>query len=183
MNKGLISGLVLLILGLVCGLLLATVNYFTDPIIQAAEEAAKYEALNTMLADFGTRSTDDFDITEVSLSGHVDTAYWLYDHTTNALDYIVYSVSAAGYQSDIVMLIAIDPYMIVQGYTIVSEGETAGVVDYIYTIDYKMVGRSITNVVSLDDISSVTTAHFSLAAVLNDFQYVSEQAVIDLGGE
>ncbi len=183
MNKGLVSGLVLLALGLVCGILLATVNHFTAPVIEAQEKAMKYESLNEMLTDFDTRQTDDFDITETTLSGHVDTSYWLYDKTTNDLDYVVYSVSAAGYQSDIVMLIAVDADMIVKGYTIVSEGETAGVVDYIYTIDYKMVGRRADNVVSFDDISSVTTAHFSLTAVLNCFQYVGEQADIDLGGE
>lgn len=182
MNKGLASGLVLLILGLVCGLLLAGVNAFTAPTILALENKMKYDSLNSMLVDYQMGTTDDFLISEDKLMGNIDAKFTLSDIATEEMQYVIYSVRARGYQSDIVMLVAVDKDMKVSGYTIVSETETAGIVDYIYTIDFLMVGRLATDVVSIDSVSSVTTAKFSLGAVMQCFQYVAERVPTDFGG-
>ena len=183
MKKGLISGLVLLSFGIVCGLLLAVVNHFTGPIIKANEDRVKYEMLGTILADFDPREVVDFEIVELDLEGRIDKAYFLNDKDSGEVVYVFYSVSATGWQSDIVMLIAVDASMVVKGYTIVSENDTAGVVEFIYTVDFQMEGRLATDVIDVDEVSAATTAKVSLGACIQCFHYVAERVVIDLGGD
>jgi len=146
------------------------------------ENEMKFNSLNSMLEEYQLGTTADFVIDEEPLIGNVNDKFTLSDPVTEELQYVIYSVKARGYQSDIVMLIVVDSDMIVRGYTIVSEAETAGTVDFIYTVDYLMEGRLATDVISIDAVSGATTAKFSLAAVIRCFQYVAERIPVDFGG-
>ncbi|HOO43702.1 MAG TPA: hypothetical protein PKU69_01405, partial [Bacillota bacterium] len=62
MNKGLRSGLVLLLLGIISGTLLAFVNYFTAPLIAAAEEKLQWDALKEFYYDVNDPNYDTYDL-------------------------------------------------------------------------------------------------------------------------
>lgn len=172
MKKGLVSGLVLLALGLVCGLILAGVNAITAPVIAENE----YQAKLAILSEF--YQVDDYNVELLELSGAIDSVFLLKNKTNNALEKAVYSVRAYGYQSDIVMLIAINANMTVDKYKVVSQGETAGIGDVIVGYNFKMTGENIANL----DAFAGPTAVFSANAVRACFQLVGVRAAIDFAG-
>lgn len=172
MKKGLVSGLVLLALGLICGLVLAGVNAITAPVIAENE----YRAKLAILGEF--YDVDDYDIELLELSGAIDSVFLLKNKTTNVLEKAVYSVRSYGYQSDIVMLIAINADMTVDKYKVVSQGETAGIGDVIVGYDFQMQGENIANL----DAFAGPSATFSANAVRACFQLVGARAAIDFAG-
>lgn len=174
MNKGLISGLVLLTLGLICGALLAGVNALTAPIITDMENQVKYDAL----ADFYTIA--DYDLVEVPVvDANIDTVYLFKNKTTGTVEAAVYSVKAYGYQSEVKMLIAVNQDFTVQGYKIVSQAETAGLGSLSETHDFKMTGAVITDLSGFDSISGATITSTAVKAC---FIAVGNHLSVEFGG-
>jgi len=174
MSKGFISGTVLLILGLVCGLLLATINSFTAPKILETENKVKYDAI----AEFYNLA--NYTIEEVKVENSiVDTLYLLTNTTTNSLDSIVYSVKQYGYQSDIKMLIAINGDYTVHGYKVVEQAETPGYGSKSVGFDFGLEGESIDNIDAFDAIAGAT---YSSNAVKDCFEAVFDRVASDFGG-
>lgn len=176
MNKGLISGAVLLSLGLICGLLLAVVNYFTAPIIAEQEKQVKYAALN----DFYTVA--DYDVEEILLTGAIDTVFFFKNKESAVLEAAIYSVSAIGYSSDtpIQILIAIDPDLTINGYKVINANETAGFGDKVWTFDFGVTGDSINDLSNFDTIAGASD--FTTPAVLSCFNAVQARVSVDFGG-
>ncbi len=187
MSKGLTSGLVLLVLGLVMGLLLAIVNSVTAPIILENENQAKYEAIGEFY-DLGAYSIEEIEVTD----SIVTTMYVLKQN--NEIQAIVYSVTKYGFQSNITLLIAVSNTLIIDGYTVVSQAETAGYGALAPTHDFNMTGVSIVGFsednwnVALWKTDSGTTfdgiagATISSTAINDCFKAVFDRATSDFGG-
>ena len=120
MNKGLISGLVLLTFGLVCGLLLATVNELTKDRIAFEELRLKTEAIDEYY------SVDDYHIViEEFSSGIIDTIFFIYESESSSEVYaIAYSGSAQGYGGLVTILVVIESNLNVLDYQVISHQES-----------------------------------------------------------
>ncbi|MDD3126004.1 MAG: FMN-binding protein [Candidatus Izemoplasmatales bacterium] len=177
MKQGLTSGLVLLILGIICGLTLSVVNFLTAPIIMQNEQAKKYESLN----DLGIEMSQ-YTITDSSLSGAIDTVYLLtpIDSQTNPI-IRVYSVTTTGFSEGLNMMIAVDENMIVVAYVTVSHQESPGYgKDTLETHDFNMVGAVLPDTTQFEAKAKTTV---TCDAVLLCFDLVAIQATLDFGGE
>ncbi len=173
MNKGLVSGLVLLILGLICGLLLAVVNHFTAPKILEEENKIKFAAL----AEF--YNLDNYDLSEVEGSGAIGVIYVLKEKGTDNILSLVYTVSATGYSDsqDVVMLIAVNNDLSVEGYKVVAHKESSGFGADIVENDFKVT--MITDLSEFDSVSDVTVTS---NAIYECFNQVGLRAAVDFGG-
>lgn len=173
MNKGLVSGLVLLTLGLICGLLLAFVNQLTAPRIEEQENLIKYAAL----AEFYT--LEDYDLSEVEGEGSVSTIFVLKTKGTEDIAALVYSVSAQGYSDSqaVEMLIAVNDDLTVEGYKVVNHKETSGfgadIVDNDFNVD------TIDDLSNFDMVADVTKTS---NAIKECFNLVGQRIASDLGG-
>jgi len=188
MRKGLISGLVLLILGLVMGGILAFVNSITAPVITLHENEAKYAAI----AEFYDLTQYDSDIEEVTVENSLVNAMYLLKQN-GELKAIVYSVSQNGFQSEVKMLIAVDSDLIVHDYAVVEQAETAGYGSLSTTHDFNMVGVDITTFdasnwdsaswkAGTSTFDAISGATITSTAVNDCFKAVFERAASDFGG-
>ena len=186
MNKGLKAGLVLLILGIICGTLLASVNYLTSGYIATNEAGAQFDALKEFYFDVEDENydtyklTDLFDLEKVELENDtVEAIFVLRDKETDEIESLGYLVSAYGYSGDapIMMLIVVNNDMSIQGYSVTSHKETTGfgadIVDNDFNID------SITDLSGFDSVAQVT---FTSDGILECFNIVSLRAGNDFGG-
>lgn len=169
-NQGLISGLVLLSLGLICGLLLAFVNELTVDTIASEELRLKFEAISEFY------NVNDYNQEEVILeSGSI---YVLRDKASNDIEHLVYSLSDAGYGGDIEMLVAINKDLSVEGYTVTNQNETPGVGTKIVGYDFNYI--LATETATLDSISGSTVSSLGVKAI---FDQVAARVVGDFGGD
>ncbi len=172
MNSGLKSGLVLLILGIISGTLLAVVNYFTAPIIDELELQEK----NAAIAEF--YDLTNYNLTEVAVAeGNVETVYVLTNKTTDAIDGLVYLVTASGYGGDVKMMIAVNSDYTVQGYKVVSHSESPGYGAEIVGNDF-----NVSDITDLSGFDAVAGSTYTSNAILACFQYVEDRIVGDFGG-
>ncbi|MCK7479150.1 MAG: hypothetical protein M0C28_18610 [Candidatus Moduliflexus flocculans] len=105
MKKGLTSGLVLLVLGLIAGLLLGVVNTVTAPIIAANELREKLTALEVFYPDIQTA----YDVAEVTVGENgIESIFVLKTKGTETIVAAVYSVKKMGYKTAAAMLIAVN---------------------------------------------------------------------------
>jgi electron transport complex protein RnfG len=176
MKKGFVSGLVLLSLGLIAGLLLAVVNAITAPIIAQHELEAKLAAIEQFYPDIQTA----YDVEEIVLEGDIDTVYLLKDKTTSTPVAAVYSVSSMGYETAVQMLIAVNADGTVQGYAFIGNGGTKGLGITLSTIDFGMTGSAIGDETAFDARAGAT---ITSNAILACFRAVAARAATDLGGE
>jgi Na+-translocating ferredoxin:NAD+ oxidoreductase RnfG subunit len=174
MNKGMISGLVLLALGLVCGLLLAGVNMVTEPVIVERQ----LEKVNETLEEFYDMSQYDVDIVDVNEDA-LETVYLLSDKDSGSLEAAVYATSAYGYQSEVKLLIAVNADRTVHAYQVVSENETDGLGSKAVTHDFGMADTSIDDLSSFDGIAGATVTS---DAVLAGFEAVRDRVDEEFGG-
>lgn len=172
-NNGLVSGLVLLTIGLVCGILLSVVNYFTAPKIKEVEDAIKYAALE----EFYTLA--NYDISEVSGEGDFGTIFIFKEKGTETINAIVYTVRAQGYSDStkVEMLIAVNSDLTVEDYKVVSQQETTGFGADIVDNDFNV--SVIDDLSSFDSVSGVTKTS---NAIKTCFTLVGERIASDLGG-
>lgn len=170
MNSGLKSGLVLLVLGVFCGALLALVNYFTEPTILAAEEKAKYSALEAFY------NLKDYDLNVIEIDGDDVQTVFVLEQDDN-VEALVYLVSGTGYNGPVQMLIAVNADYTVEGYTVVSHSEDAGFgADIIYN-DF-----NVNSVTDLSGFAAVAGASFTSQGIKECFEIVSQRAANDFGG-
>jgi len=174
MNNGLKSGLVLLVLGIICGTLLALVNSFTAPVIADIEEDARYAALE----EFYT--TTDYDLSAVEVNEDTtDTIFVLRNKSTSDIEALVYLVNVWGWSGDkpVSMLIAINQDMSVQGYKVVNHGESTGFGADIVENDF-----NISDISDLSGFDSVAGSTLTSDAILGCFGVVQNRASADFGG-
>jgi len=186
MNKGLRSGLVLLLLGIISGTLLAFVNYFTAPLIAAAEEKLQWDALKEFYYDVNDPNYDTYDLKNMfDLSKNdypnsdVSSIFVLKDKTTGDIDALGYLVSADGYSSSspITMLIVVNNDLTVRGYKVVNHTESPGYGADIVENDFNI--QTITDLSGFDAVAGVT---FTSDGILRCFELVSERVANDFGG-
>lgn len=195
MNKGLISGLVLLVFGLVCGVLLAGVNAWTAPIIQKEEQNLNNKVIGEFYnldnytvktveistdSNFGSVTVHLFD-TDYDVKVLVKTMYELTGDTDGKLDAIVYLVEAYGYNTTdpIQMMIAVNSDLTIKDYKVVYQQETSGFGSKIVDKDFGVTNDNINDLSNFDGISGVT---YSSKAVLACFTAVQERTASDFGG-
>jgi len=177
MKKGLTSGLVLLILGSVCGLILGIVNFYTAPIIAERELKEKLAALE----QFYPNITEVYNVVEITLEGNIETIYVLTNKTDEFDKAAVYIVHSMGYKSDVVMMIAVNKDLKVDGYAVLGDGGTSGLGITLSEEDFGMHDAFVTDTAgSFDAISGAT---ISSDAVQNCFDLVAARAATDLGGD
>ncbi len=174
MNKRMTSGIVLLVLGLLCGILLAGVNAMTAPVIQERQ----LEKVNDTLEGFYDMSQYDVEIVDIK-GDTIETAYVLDGKDSGTLDAVVYEASAYGYQSDVVLLIAINQDRTIHDYAVVSENETEGLGSDAVTHDFNLAGSSIDDLSEFDGIAGAT---ITSDAVLACFEAVQDRVDEELGG-
>ena len=177
MKKGLTSGIVLLILGSVCGFLLALVNSFTAPIIAENELKAKIEALTVVYPNINS-----FDVEEIVLDGGIDTVYLLKDKTTQSVEAAIYSVSAPGYKNvNVEMLIAVEKNLSVVGYRLLSNSGTEGLGLDLQSISFGMKDGALINQIEtkFDSYAGATKTSDGVKAC---FELVAARVSTDLGG-
>ncbi|XMB72839.1 FMN-binding protein [Mycoplasmatota bacterium WC30] len=187
MNKGLKAGLVLLILGIICGTLLATVNYLTAEKIADNEAAAQFDALKEFYFDVEDDNFDSYKLTDLFALNKleleddtVDSIFILRDKENDDIEALGYLVSAYGYSGDapILMLIVVNSDMSIQGYSVVSHKETTGFGADIVGNDF-----NISNVTDLSGFDSVSGVTFTSDGILECFNIVSQRVHDDFGGD
>lgn len=186
MNSGLKSGLVLLVLGVICGTLLALINTFTSPIIAKIEEAAQYEALKEFFYDKEDPNydtfiiTQDYDLTKVEVDETgVEAIFVIKTKGTDNVEALGYLAYANGYSSDapVLMLILVESDMNVIGYSVVSHKETSGFGADIVDNDFGII-----TLVDLSGFDSVANSTFTSDAIKECFDIVAARASDDFGG-
>jgi len=186
MLKGLRSGLVLLVLGIISGTLLAFVNYFTATVIAELENQAQYEALKEFYYDVDNPNydnfvlSDDYDLSKVKMDdSYVSAIFVVKDKVTNEVS-LGYLVSANGYSSDapITMLIVVNSDMSVRGYKVISHKETSGFGADIVDNDFNV--HVITDLSGFDSVAHVT---FTSDGIYECFYQVSLRVAADFGGD
>ncbi|MDD3113544.1 MAG: hypothetical protein PHP61_02305 [Candidatus Izemoplasmatales bacterium] len=186
MKKALSSAVVLLVLGIICGAVLALVNTITSPVIAQYELDKKMEALEGFFADELTSNqkiADVFDVEEIEGTGGIKTIYLL-EHKTEQTKSAVYSVSALGWKTNVDMMIAVDEDMTLRGYAFVTNGGTEA-------IGLTMIGATLNladnisiqdTVQDYDSVGGVS-APVTGSGVKACFQLVALRVSQDLGGE
>ncbi|QWC00361.1 FMN-binding protein [Mycoplasmatota bacterium] len=168
-DNGLISGLVLLSLGLICGLLLALVNGLTADRIEAEELKLKFEAIEEFY------DIDEFDLEEVILDN--GSIYVLKNKSTSDIEHLVYSLRAKGYGDDVEMLVAVNDDLSVEGYTVTYQNESPGIGTKIVGNDFNY--NQADDLSSFDSISGATVSSSAVKAIFNE---VAGRAADDFGG-
>lgn len=192
MSNGLKSGLVLLVLGIICGTLLALVNSLTAPRISEIEEAAQYEALKEFFYDVDDPNYDsyvitvDYDLTKLEINeGNVEGIFVVKTKGTETVEALGYLVYANGYSSDapITMLIVVEEDMDVLGYTVVNHKETTGfgadIVDEDFGVDSLI---DLSGFGLPPEIDAVVSATFTMDGIEECFNIVAGRASDDFGG-
>ena len=192
MNNGLKSGLVLLVLGIICGTLLALVNSLTAPKISDIEEAAQYEALKEFFYDIEDPNYDsyiitvDYDLVKLEIDeGNVEAIFVVKTKGTDTIEALGYLVYANGYSSDapITMLIVVEENMDVLGYTVVNHKETTGfgadIVDEDFGVDslIDLSGFGLS-----PEVDAVVNATFTMNGIEECFNIVAQRASGEFGG-
>ncbi len=186
MNSGLKSGLVLLVLGIVCGTLLALVNSFTAPVIAEIEEAAQYDALKEFYYDIEDPNyenfviTSDYDIDKLEINEDgVEGIFVIKDKGSDIIDSLGYLVYANGYSGDapVLMLIIVEEDMDVIGYKVVSHKETTGFGADIVENDF-----NVSSLIDLSGFDGVAGTTLTSNAILECFNIVAGRAGDDFGG-
>lgn len=176
MNKGLLSGVVLLVLGSVCGFLLALVNSITAPIILENELKVELQTLKEFYPNIETAYT----VEKLTLDGSIETVYLLKNKTTLVVEAVIYKVSSMGYKTNVDMLIAVNADLTVEGYAVLGAGGTEGLGIDLNGTNFGMDGALISATASSFD--AISGATFSSNGVLACFNLVASRVAIDLGG-
>lgn len=188
MNKTIKYGLFLLVLGIIVGSLLVTVNAITAPII---EERALKDAQET-ISEIAPNVSDVKDVT---------TDYKKKDKNIKSIyqsgddKYAIYIVVTAGYSSgEITTIVVFDTATkkIVNSKVTKAEKQTAGIGDQVLTYDFKTAGKNAQDYadvnfkeISKDNIISqynaISGATVSSRAVLQGVQIAANHFVKEFG--
>lgn len=168
-NKGLISGLVLLSLGLISGLLLAVINGLTFERIEEEELRLKFAAIREFY------DIDQYDLEEETLEN--GSIYVLKNKNDQTKEHLVYSLTTKGYGDEIEMLVAVNKDLSIQGYKVTAQNESPGIGTKILDKDFKY-----TNATDLSKFDSISGATVSSSAVKVIFAQVAARVKDDFGG-
>ncbi len=163
MKKNLITGLVLATFALVCGFLLAFVNYFTSPVIEAKTEETIKESIGLVCEEYGN-NPDSYELDSSVVHKdypEVVTTYLVKEKATGKVRYAIYIIDEQGYASTIEMMVAVDSEHKVAGYTVISSAETKG---DITVHDFNMDGKA-----NLDGFTKLSGSSISSKAVRKCF--------------
>ncbi len=135
MNKLVKDALVLTCITVIAGFALGLVYEITKAPIKKAEEAALQKAYNTVFSDADSfKDLEGFDADEatklVQAAGYsddtIDSCSVAYDESSNPIGYVITVTSSAGYGGDITFSLGITNDGVINGYSITSISETAG---------------------------------------------------------
>lgn len=171
MKKNLITGLVLAILSLICGLLLSLVNSLTSPLIEAKKNE---EIKNSLYAVCPSFNEEQFEYEIYDNLEYVNSLYLIKNKETNSKEFAVYLVETQGFNGKILMMIGVSKDNKITGYKVIEENETKG---DITKHDFNMINNS-----SLDSFDILSGSTVSSKAVRKTFDIALKRAVVDLGG-
>ena len=171
MHEGVKMTLVLLIIGALCGVLLAAANDVTAPIIAANREAEFLAALEGFFPD-----VDNFEVEEV---GQED-FYRCYDACQKFIG-VVGQVKADGYGGEINYDLAVNATGDIVGMRISAHGETPGIGDKITKPDFqeRVLGLNYADPIEIGvDVDVISGATVSTGGMLS-----SIRRAMDITGE
>lgn len=173
MRDGVRMALVLLVIGAVCGGLLAGVNAWTGPIIETRAQAEFAETVGKFFPDVAS-------IEEENIDG--DEYYICHDEAGNLLG-VVAQVEASAYGDDpIVYNLGVDSDGTIVGISIVSHTETPGIGTFIETEEWQqqIVGLSFDDPIAVgQDIDTRSGATVTLRGISGSIRRVVDV----IGGE
>ncbi|MBP5343277.1 FMN-binding protein [bacterium] len=171
MKNNLITGLVLSIFALICGLFLSLVNSFTEPVIKERTEQKINDSIMEV-CEIYKNNKDTYSIDKESITHEeVDSVYLVKDENGNAVE-AIYIVSAKGYASTIQMMISVTKEHKIEKSIVISSQETKG---NIKTHDFKMDGKD-----SLDSFDKLSGSTISSKAVRKCFYTALDLSYEDL---
>ena len=171
MKNNLITGLVLSIFALICGLFLSLVNSFTEPVIKERTEQKINDSIMEV-CEIYKNNKDTYSIDKESITHEeVDSVYLVKDENGNAVE-VIYIVSAKGYASTIQMMISVTKEHKIEKSIVISSQETKG---NIKTHDFKMDGKD-----SLDSFDKLSGSTISSKAVRKCFYTALDLSYEDL---
>ncbi|HEY8445006.1 MAG TPA: FMN-binding protein [Bacilli bacterium] len=160
MSKPLKYGLILLILGVICGGLLAFVNSFTAPIIEKRE----FDEVVAQLKEVDDDSTSFEDVTDQfdDLPANINKVF--YGKKRNRENTVIYWTTTYGYSGGAIKVLTVIDFSngtIVGTKVTAAEKQTAGIGDQVLTHDFKTVGREA-DFYANKDLEDVTHDQFNL---------------------
>lgn len=171
MKNNLITGLVLSIFALICGLLLSVVNSFTAPVIEQRTE----EKINNSImevCEIYKENKDTYTIDKESIvHEEADSVYLVKDENGEKVE-VIYIISAKGYASTIQMMISVTKEHKIEKSIVISSAETKG---NIKTHDFNMDGKD-----SLNDFDKLAGSTISSKAVRKCFYTALDLSYEDL---
>lgn len=171
MHEGVKMTLVLLIIGALCGALLAAANDVTAPIIAANREAEFLTALEGFFPD-----VDNFEVEGIGK----EEFYSCYNANGDLIG-VVGQVQASGYSGDIDYDLAVNADGDIVGLRISAHGETPGIGDVITKPDFqeRVIGLNYADPIEAGvDVDAISGATKSTGGMLN-----SIRRVMDIIGE
>lgn len=167
MHEGLRMTLVLLIIGAICGALLAMANDVTAPIIAANKEAEFLAALEGFFPD-----VDNFEVEKVEQ----EEFYRCYNDCGDLIG-VVGQVQAGGYGGDISYDLAVNAQGDIIGMRISAHGETPGIGDVITkpTFQERVTGLNVADPIEAGvDVDTVSGATVSTGGMLRSIRRVMD---------
>lgn len=172
MRRILTLSLTLAVIGIVSALLLTGVFNLTEPIISERQEGEYRQALENFFPGFESFETEQLDEGQFDL---------IYDDEGTLMG-IMATVTAVGYDGDILYNLAVDSEGEVIGIRIISHTETPGIGDVITTDSFQeqFIGKSFEDpIIAGEDVEIITGATVSTAAMINSVRqavgFIAEQ--------
>lgn len=171
MKNNLITGLVLSVFALICGLMLSVVNMFTAPII---EERTEEKINNSIMevCEIYRENKDTYTIDKESIThDEADSVYLIKNENGEKVE-VIYIISAKGYASTIQMMVSVTKDHKIEKSVVISSAETKG---NIKTHDFNMEGKD-----SLEDFDKLAGSTISSKAVRKCFYTALDLSYEDL---
>jgi len=182
MKKYLVTGLVLSVFAVICGALLALVNYVTAPKIADATQAKIDNSIAEILEENSVTSTSfntTFDVQTLvgTDSKWKSTSVKIKESYKVGNDYVFYLIDTKGFASTIQVMIGVDSDNKIVGSSVISQSETKG---NVAKWDFEVDG--LDTIASKDDVSMLSGSTFSSMAMVRAYQTAIAASKVDLGG-
>jgi len=186
MKKYFVTGIVLSVFALVCGLLLALVNYVTAPKIAEATQAKIDNSIAEILGVDSVESdpfVSTFDVQTVMEENKEADKKWkstsvkIKESYKVGNDYVFYLIDTKGFASTISVMIGVNKNGSIEGSSVISQSETKG---NVAKWDFKVDGLDTIN--SKKDVNMLAGSTFSSMAMVRAYQTAIAAAKVDLGG-
>ncbi len=164
--------LILGLVGIVSAVLLTAAHNVTEPIILERRASDYRDALENFFPGFDSFETEELDEGQFDL---------IYDQEGDLMG-IMATVTASGYDGDILYNLALDEEGRIIGMKIVSHTETPGIGDVIERDNFQeqFEGKSYEDPITAgDDVEIVTGATVSAAAMINSIRQTTEVVAVN----